>query len=116
MKFITSLQQKFVTVWPLLGERTQRIVAANEAMTFGYGGISTVSRASRVLRVKPSLFIRLFTSISLFHTVISNRILSYSIEGEFSLFDFFFSMRPIWARYFTSSATFLISRFAMLAS
>src|SRR3989337_1244652 len=46
MKFIAPLQQKFATVWPLLDERTRRIVAANEAMTFGYGGISTVSRAS----------------------------------------------------------------------
>src|SRR3989338_5921286 len=46
MKFIAPLQQKFATVWPLLDERTRRIVAANEAMIFGYGGISTVSRAS----------------------------------------------------------------------
>ena len=50
MKFIAPLQQKFATVWPLLDERTRRIVAANEAMTFGYGGISTVSRASGLSR------------------------------------------------------------------
>ena len=50
MKFNAPLQQKFATVWPLLDERTRRIVAANEAMTFGYGGISTVSRASGLSR------------------------------------------------------------------
>jgi len=50
MKIIAPLQQKFATVWPLLDERTRRIVAANEAMTFGYGGISTVSRASGLSR------------------------------------------------------------------
>jgi hypothetical protein len=50
MKFIVPLQQKFATVWHLLDERTRRIVAANEAMAFGYGGISIVSRASGLSR------------------------------------------------------------------
>jgi hypothetical protein len=42
--------QKFAAVWSFLDERTRRIMAANEAMTLGYGGISTVSKASGLSR------------------------------------------------------------------
>jgi len=50
MKFSAKLPQKFAAVWSLLDERTRRIVAANEAMILGYGGISTVSKASGLSR------------------------------------------------------------------
>ena len=50
MKFSAKLPQKFAAVWSLLDERTRRIVAANEAMILGYGGISNVSRASGLSR------------------------------------------------------------------
>lgn len=45
-----KLQKKFAAVWPLLDERTRRIMAANEAMSLGYGGVSTVSRACGLSR------------------------------------------------------------------
>ena len=32
------LRQKFASVWGLLDERTRRLMAANEAMSLGYGG------------------------------------------------------------------------------
>ncbi len=44
------LEQKFKPVWPLLDERTRRIMAASEAMTLGYGGISLVRRACGLSR------------------------------------------------------------------
>ena len=44
------LAQKFKPVWPLLDERTRRIMAASEAMTLGYGGISLVRRACGLSR------------------------------------------------------------------
>lgn len=50
MKFNDKLSQKFTAVWSLLDERTRRIMAANEAMNLGYGGISTVSKASGLSR------------------------------------------------------------------
>lgn len=50
MKFNAALSQKFVAVWPLLDERTRRIVASNEAMALGYGGISIVGRACGLSR------------------------------------------------------------------
>jgi hypothetical protein len=37
-------------MWPLLDERTRRLVAANEARAFGRGGISEVSRACGLSR------------------------------------------------------------------
>ena len=37
---IAALAQKFRVVWPLLDERTRRIMAANEAIGLGYGGVS----------------------------------------------------------------------------
>ena len=50
MKINDNLPQKFAAVWSLLDERTRRIIAADEAMNLGYGGISTVSKASGLSR------------------------------------------------------------------
>lgn len=44
------LWQKFRSVWPLLDERTRRIMAASEAIELGYGGISIVRRACGLSR------------------------------------------------------------------
>lgn len=45
-----GLQSKLAGVWPLLDERTRRIMAANEARALGRGGISEVSRACGLSR------------------------------------------------------------------
>jgi hypothetical protein len=50
MRIVTQLQQKFASVWALLDERTRRLMAANEALTLGYGGVSQVSRACGLSR------------------------------------------------------------------
>lgn len=50
MKVHEKLQKKFADIWSLLDERTRRIMAANEAMNLGYGGISTVSKACGLSR------------------------------------------------------------------
>ncbi len=44
------LAHKFRSVWPLLDERARRIMAASEALSYGYGGISVVSRACGLSR------------------------------------------------------------------
>src|ERR1039457_314213 len=44
------LARKFRAVWPLLDERTRRIMAANEAIALGYGGVSLVHRACGLSR------------------------------------------------------------------
>lgn len=41
---------KFSAVWPLLDERSRRIMAASEAMSLGHGGVSMVSRACGLSR------------------------------------------------------------------
>ena len=46
----SKLQNKFTSVWPLLDERSRRLVAANEAMSLGYGGISAVHQACGLSR------------------------------------------------------------------
>lgn len=46
----TVLRQKFAAIWPLLDERTRRIMAANDAMSLGDGGISRVRRACGLSR------------------------------------------------------------------
>jgi len=38
MGAIAELKHKFNSVWPLLDERTRRIMAASEAIGLGYGG------------------------------------------------------------------------------
>jgi hypothetical protein len=45
-----SLRQKFSPLWSLLDERARRLVAANEARSLGYGGISQVRRACGLSR------------------------------------------------------------------
>jgi hypothetical protein len=45
-----ELKQKFDAVWPILDERARRVMAANEALCLGYGGVSCVSRASGLSR------------------------------------------------------------------
>ena len=44
------LTQKFRSIWPLLDERTRRLVAASEAIGLGYGGVSLVRRACGLSR------------------------------------------------------------------
>ena len=50
MDSLAELTAKFHSVWPLLDERTRRIMAASEAMALGYGGVSVVRRASGLSR------------------------------------------------------------------
>ena len=50
MKTSVELKEKFFAVWSLLDERARRLVAANEALSLGYGGVSCVSRASGLSR------------------------------------------------------------------
>jgi hypothetical protein len=50
MNTLCELQAKLASVWPLLDERTRRLVAATEARALGYGGISKVSRACGLSR------------------------------------------------------------------
>src|SRR5450759_961621 len=44
------LEQKLGAVWPMLDERTRRLLAANEALALGYGGVSRVHRACGLTR------------------------------------------------------------------
>src|SRR3972149_10302860 len=50
MKTCSELQARLASVWPLLDERTRRLMAANEARASGRGGISEVSRACGLSR------------------------------------------------------------------
>jgi len=50
MSTLAQLTQKFRPVWPLLDERTRRIMAASEAIGLGYGGVSLVRRACGLSR------------------------------------------------------------------
>lgn len=45
-----GLKQKFHAVWPLLDERTRRVMAANEAISLGFGGITEVHHACGLSR------------------------------------------------------------------
>lgn len=51
MTTLVSLQKKFSQLWPHLNERSQRMMAASEAVHHGYGGISLISRACGLSRV-----------------------------------------------------------------
>ena len=51
MKTPLELKQKFQQLWPHLNERAKRLVAAEEAVQLGFGGISLVSRACGLSRV-----------------------------------------------------------------
>lgn len=46
----TDLVEKFRSLWPLLDERTRRLMAANEAIALGHGGVSQVQRACGLSR------------------------------------------------------------------
>jgi hypothetical protein len=50
MSTVPGLKQKFHAVWALLDERTRRVMAANEALSLGFGGISVVHRACGLSR------------------------------------------------------------------
>lgn len=50
METPAELHKRLASVWPLLDERTRRLMAANEALAFGRGGISIVSRACGLSR------------------------------------------------------------------
>jgi len=50
MNTLSELKRKFRSVWPHLDERTRRIMAANEAVSLGYGGVSLVRRACGLSR------------------------------------------------------------------
>jgi len=50
MSRLAELTQKFKSIWPLLDERTRRIMAASEAVGLGYGGVSLVRRACGLSR------------------------------------------------------------------
>jgi hypothetical protein len=45
-----SLRRKFSNVWPLLDERSRRLMAASEALSLGYGGVSRIRRACGLSR------------------------------------------------------------------
>ena len=50
MESLAKLTAKFRAVWPLIDERARRLMAANEAITLGHGGVSLVSRACGLSR------------------------------------------------------------------
>ena len=58
MDRLFELKRKFRSAWPHLDERTRRIMAASEAMSLGYGGVSVVGRASGLSRKAISKGIR----------------------------------------------------------
>jgi Rhodopirellula transposase DDE domain len=47
---LAELTSKFHVVWPLLDERARRLMAASEAKSLGYGGVSLVHRACGLSR------------------------------------------------------------------
>jgi hypothetical protein len=47
---LSDLKRKFRPAWPHLDERTRRIMAATEAMSLGYGGVTLVSQACGLSR------------------------------------------------------------------
>ena len=51
METLVMLKRRLSRLWPHLDERTRRMVAASEAVQWGYGGISGVSRACGLSRV-----------------------------------------------------------------
>jgi hypothetical protein len=50
MNTVAELSTKFRTIWPMLDERRRRHMAAIEAKSLGYGGVSLVSRACGLSR------------------------------------------------------------------
>ena len=58
MDSLAELTAKFHSVWPLLDERTRRLMAGSEARALGYGGVSRVRRACGLSRKAISKGIR----------------------------------------------------------
>ena len=58
MNRLSELKRKFRSAWPHLDERTRRIMAATEAVSLGYGGVSVVRRACGLSRKAISKGIR----------------------------------------------------------
>jgi transposase len=58
MKKASALSRKFAAILPHLDERARRLVAASEARSLGYGGVSEISRASGLSRKAISKGIR----------------------------------------------------------
>src|SRR5450756_160950 len=52
------LEQNLGAVWPMLEERTRRLLVANEALALGYGGVSRVHRACGLSRAAIATGIR----------------------------------------------------------
>ncbi|MCI0437415.1 MAG: ISAzo13 family transposase, partial [Gemmatimonadetes bacterium] len=50
MKTHRALKRKFARIWQHLDERSRRMMAANEAVHEGYGGISRISRVCGLSR------------------------------------------------------------------
>lgn len=50
MERLASLQVKFAAIWDHLDERNRRLMAASEAMSLGYGGVTLVHRACGLSR------------------------------------------------------------------
>ena len=50
MTALAALTTRLRRIWPVLDERTRRLIAANEATAWGEGGISAVSRACGLSR------------------------------------------------------------------
>src|SRR5437867_1481507 len=50
MNTLSELKRKFRAAWPHLDERTRRLMAGNEAVSLGYGGVSLVGRACGLSR------------------------------------------------------------------
>lgn len=51
MRTDAQLKEQFTRIWPHLNERARRLMAASEAIKYGYGGVSIVSRACGLSRV-----------------------------------------------------------------
>jgi hypothetical protein len=47
---LTGLRKRLRAVWPLLDERARRLMAAGEALSLPYGGVSAVNRACGLSR------------------------------------------------------------------
>lgn len=50
MRTVSAIQEKYGRLWGLLDERSRRLMAANEAIALGYGGVSCVHRACGLSR------------------------------------------------------------------
>jgi len=50
MSQLRELSQRMRCIWPLLDERTRRLMAGNEALGLGYGGVTMVRRACGLSR------------------------------------------------------------------